>query len=148
MLDDKYPDHIGWLLWRASHDWNLEFVDRMQAAGHSWFTAARSTLMGHVAPKGTKQGLLVERVGTSKQAVQQLLDGLEADGILERIADPDDKRGRIVRLTDKGKAAMTDATGIKLEIESGYRARIGDDEFAQLSQLLGKLRQSRGNPVA
>jgi len=148
MLDDKYPDHIGWLLWRASQDWNLEFVDRMQAAGHSWFTFARSALMGSIAPKGTKQGLLVDRLGISKQAIQQLIDGLEEDGILERVADPDDKRGRIVRLTDKGRAAMTEANRIKLEIEGGYRARIGDDEFAQLARLLGKLRQSRGNPVA
>ena len=148
MLDDKYPDHIGWLLWRASQDWNQEFVDRMQAAGHGWFTAARSTLMGQVAPKGTKQGLLVDRIGSSKQAVQQLIDGLEADGILERIADVADKRGRIVRLTDKGRAAMKDANRIKLEIEAGYRARMGEDEFTQLSELLGKLRRSRGNPVA
>jgi DNA-binding MarR family transcriptional regulator len=148
MLDDKYPDHIGWLLWRASQDWNAEFVERMQTAGHSWFTAARSTLMGHIALKGTKQGLLVDRIGISKQAVQQLIDGLEADGILERVADPDDKRGRIVRLTDAGRAAMKDANRIKLEIEAGYRARIGDDEFARLSELLGKLRRSGGNPVA
>lgn len=148
MLDDKYPDHIGWLLWRASQDWNLEFVDRMQSAGHGWFTAARSSLMGSIAPKGTKQGLLVDRLGISKQAVQQLIDGLEEDGILERIPDPNDKRGRIVRLTDEGRAAMKDANRIKLEIEAGYRARIGDDEFARLSELLGKLRQSCGNPVA
>jgi DNA-binding MarR family transcriptional regulator len=148
MLDDKHPDHIGWLLWRANQDWNQEFVDRMQAAGHGWFTAARSTLMGHVAPKGTKQGLLVDRIGISKQAVQQLIDGLEEDGILERLPDPEDKRGRIVRQTEAGRAAMKDADRIKLEIESGYRARIGDDEFARLSELLGKLRSSRGKPVA
>lgn len=148
MLDDKYPDHIGWLLWRAAQDWNLEFIDQMQKAGHDWFTAARSGLMGSIAPKGTKQGLLVDRLGISKQAVQQLIDGLEEDGILERIADPDDKRGRIIRLTEKGRAAMKDANRIKLEIEAGYRACIGDAEFARLSELLGKLRQSRGNPVA
>lgn len=148
MLDNNYPDHIGWLLWRASQDWNLELVERMQAAGHSWFTAARSGLMGQIAPKGTKQGLLVERLGISKQAVQQLVDGLEADGILERVSDPTDGRGRIVRLSEAGRAAMKDANRIKLEIESGYRARIGDDEFARLSELLGKLGQSRRNPVA
>lgn len=148
MLDDKFPDHIGWLLWQANHDWSLEFVDRMQAAGHRWFTSARSALMGNIARKGTKQGLLVDRLGISKQAVQQLIDGLVEDGILERVADPDDRRGRIVRLTDGGRAAMRDANHIKLEIEAGYRARIGDEEFARLSQLLGKLRQSRGNPVA
>ena len=148
MLDDHYPDHIGWLLWRASQDWNLEFVERMQEAGHAWFTAARSTLMGHVAPKGTKQVLLVDRLAISKQAVQQLIDGLEQDGILERAADPDDRRGRVVRLTDRGRAAMRDANRIKIEIESGYRARIGETDFALLSELLGKLRQSRRNPVA
>lgn len=148
MLDDKYPDHIGWLLWRATQDWNLEFIERMQAAGHSWFTASRSTLMGNIAPGGTKQALLVDRLAISKQAVQQLIDGLADDGILERAADPDDKRGRIVRLTDKGGAAMKDANRIKLDIEAGYRACIGDDEFARLSELLGKLRQSRRHPVA
>ena len=148
MVDDTYPDHIGWLLWRASQDWGQEFVERMQAAGHGWFTAARSTLMGHIAPGGTKQALLVERLAISKQAVQQLIDGLEEDGILERAPDPDDRRGRIVRLTDMGRAAMKDANGIKLEIESGYRARIGDADFALLSELLGKLRQSRRKPVA
>jgi len=148
MLDGKSPDHIGWLLWQASQAWSLEFVDRMQAAGHGWFTAARSGLVGSIAPRGTKQGLLVDRLGISKQAVQQLIDGLETDGILERLADPDDKRGRIVRLTQKGRAAMKDANRIKLDIEAGYRADLGDHEFARLSELLGKLRQSRGNPVA
>ena len=148
MLDDNYPDHIGWLLWSANQDWNLEFVERMQAAGHGWFTAGRSTLMGHIAPKGTKQGLLVDRLGISKQAVQQLVDGLEEEGILERVADPDDGRGRVVRLTDRGRAAMKDANRIKLEIEAGYRAGMGDADFARLSELLGKLRPGRGKPVA
>ncbi|CAN7580307.1 MarR family winged helix-turn-helix transcriptional regulator [Rhizobium sp. LjRoot254] len=139
MLDDKFPDHIGWRLWQASNEWNLEFVARMQAAGHGWFTAARSSLIGHIAPKGTKQGSLVDRIGISKQAIQQLVDGLEDDGILERVPDADDKRSRIVRLTEAGRAAMKDANRIKIEIESGYRERIGSDEFALLSELLGKL---------
>lgn len=148
MLDDNYPDHIGWLLWRASQDWNVEFVERMQAVGHGWFTAARSGLMGQIAPRGTKQGLLVERLGISKQAVQQLVDGLEADGILERVGDPTDGRGRVVRLSEAGWTAMKDANRIKIEIESGYRARLGDDDFVRLGELLGKLRESRRNPVA
>jgi DNA-binding MarR family transcriptional regulator len=140
VLDDKFPDHIGWLLWQASDRWHRDFVARMQAAGHAWFTEARSTLIGSIAPKGTKQALLVERLAISKQAVQQLIDGLEADGILERHADPDDKRGRIVALTATGKAAMRDANRIKMEIEAEYRSHIGAEAFAALSDLLRKLR--------
>jgi DNA-binding MarR family transcriptional regulator len=140
MLDDNFPDHIGWLLWQASDRWHRDFVTRMQSAGHAWFTEARSSLIGSIAPKGTRQGLLVERLAISKQAVQQLLDGLEAEGITERIADPDDKRGKIVRLTPMGKTAMRDAARIKSEIEAEYQLRIGADAFAHLSDLLRKLR--------
>lgn len=141
MLDDKFPDHIGWLLWQANNRWHRDFVTRMQIAGHSWFTEARSTLIGNIAPKGVKQVRLVERLGISKQAVQQLLDGLEADGITERIADPDDKRGRVVRLTEKGKLAMRDANRIKGEIEDAYSHRIGKERFAVLTELLGALNE-------
>ena len=111
MIDDIDPDHIGWLLFQANQDWTLEFVDRMQAAGHGWFTGARSTLMGHIAPRGTKQGLLVDRIGISKQAVQ-------------------------------------DANRIKRELEATYRLAMGEADFARLTELLGKLRLSRRNPVA
>jgi DNA-binding MarR family transcriptional regulator len=148
MLDHKFPDHIGWLLWRASQDWTLDFVARMQGAGHLWFTTARSALVGQIAPRGTKQALLVDRLGTTKQAVQQLIDGLEAEGIVERIADPDDRRGRIVRLSETGRAAMLDADRIKLAIEAEYRSAMAEGELEQLADLLGKLRRSRRNPVA
>lgn len=148
MIDDIDPDHIGWLLFQANQDWTLEFVDRMQAAGHGWFTGARSTLMGHIAPRGTKQGLLVDRIGISKQAVQQLIDGLQAEGVVERVADPEDRRGRIVRLTEAGGAAMQDANRIKRELEATYRLAMGEADFARLTELLGKLRLSRRNPVA
>ena len=75
MIDDIDPDHIGWLLFQANQDWTLEFVDRMQAAGHGWFTGARSTLMGHIAPRGTKQGLLVDRMVNEQEIVVKALEG-------------------------------------------------------------------------
>lgn len=140
MLDDIYHDHIGWELWQASERWHRDFVARMQAAGHAWFTEARSSLIGNIAPKGTKQAALVERLSISKQAVQQLLDGLEGDGIVERLADPTDKRGRIIRLTPAGRAAMEDARLIKSRIEDEYRQRIGVEAFDMLGNLLRKLR--------
>jgi DNA-binding MarR family transcriptional regulator len=142
MLDLIFPDHIGWLLWQASQSWHRDFVSAMQQSGHPWFTEARSTLLGNIAPKGTRQGLLVEKLGISKQAVQQLLDGLELDGILERVADPLDKRGRIVRLTDKGRVAMSDANQIKLAIENDYRTLLGDAQFTMLADILRKLQRS------
>jgi DNA-binding MarR family transcriptional regulator len=141
-LDEKgvaLPDHVGWRLWQASRAWQAEFAAAMRAAGHAWFTEARAGLLGHIPRGGTRQSALIERSATSKQAVQQLLDGLEAEGVLERLPDPRDGRGKLVRYTRKGLDALQDGDRIKLEIEHGYVARIGRERFDALMDALRAL---------
>lgn len=116
----------------------------MREAGHGWFTDARANLLAHVARAGTPQSALIARMGISKQAVQQLIDGLVAEGILERIGDPDDSRSRIVRYTAEGAKAMRDADRIKREIEDEYRARLGDEHLELLMALLRDMTEEGG----
>ena len=130
------PDHLGWRLWLASRQWQARFVAAMREAGHGWFTDARANLLGHIARSGTPQSAIITRMGVSKQAVQQLIDGLVRDGILERAPDPGDSRSRIVRYTAAGAKAMRDADRIKLEIENEYRERIGAARFDALMRTL------------
>ncbi|MFZ2100556.1 MAG: MarR family transcriptional regulator [Oricola sp.] len=137
------PDHIGVRLWTAWEAWKADFVSAMNEAGHSWFTPSRATLLGFVPRKGARQSDLIVRMGVSKQAVQQLIDGLEEEGVLERMPDPADKRGRIVRHTASGRAALDDADRIKGEIEARYRERMGEERFRLLFEMLGEVR--RGN---
>ncbi|ESY75723.1 MarR family transcriptional regulator [Mesorhizobium sp. M0051] len=138
-LDEKTeaPDHIGWRLWQASRAWQADFATAMRAAGHGWFTEARAGLLGHIARAGMRQSALIERSAISKQAVQQLLDGLEAEGIVERLPDPQDGRGKLVRYTRKGLDALRDGDRIKMEIERRYVGRIGEERF---TALMGALR--------
>lgn len=139
--NEALPEHVGWLLWQANRAWLQDFVGAMQAAGHGWFSDARATLMGQIPRGGIRQSALIERVGTSKQAVQQVLDGLEAEGVVARVPDPDDRRGRLVRYTDKGRAALRDADRVKAEIERRYAQRIGPDRMAALAEALRALGQ-------
>lgn len=138
-IEEPWPDHIGWRLWKASHAWQRAFVAEMRRAGHQWFTNARATLMGHIDRRGTRQADLIERLGITKQAVQQLIDGLVAEGVLVRAPDPDDKRGRIIRYTRKGKSALRDADRIKAVVEERYRAALGETRFAALCDALERL---------
>ncbi|MBO6900065.1 MAG: MarR family transcriptional regulator [Rhizobiaceae bacterium] len=108
----------------------------MRAAGHDWFTDARANLLGHIARGGTPQAVVIARMGISKQAVQQLIDGLQGEGILERAPDPKDSRSRIVRHTAAGLHAMRDADRIKGEIEAGYRSLLGAEAFETLMRAL------------
>ena len=74
--------------------------------------------------------------------MQQILDGLEAEGIVERIADPADGRGKFVRYTGEGLRALRDGDRVKREIEQRYVAAIGAERFAALMDALRALDQA------
>ncbi len=136
-------DHVGWRLWRASQQWLSRFQGEMVAAGHPCFAEARGQLIPHIDREGTRQSDLVLRVGLSKQAVQQLVAGLEADGLVERLPDPDDARGKVVAFTAAGAKLLNQAHEVKKRIERDYRTQLGAEGFAQLLQALDRLDVAR-----
>ena len=132
-------DHVGWRLWRLARQWKAEFDTAMAARGHGWMAEARGAVVGHLRPGGVSQSALPAAMGVSKQDVQQLVDELVAEGIVERIPDPTDGRGRIVRLLPRGKQAIADGNEVKLEIEARYADRIGAGRLAALNAALDVL---------
>jgi DNA-binding MarR family transcriptional regulator len=146
-MGDALPDHVGWRLWQANRAWQTEFVAAMRAAGHGWFSEARAGLLGNLPRQGIRQASLIERMAISKQAVQQLLDGLEAEGIVERLPDPLDGRGKLVRYTGRGTTALQDGDRIKLEIERAWIQRIGTERFAALMAALRALEDAPDRPA-
>ena len=107
--------------------------------GHPWFAEARGGLMQHIGPGGTKQSDIVARMGLSKQAVQQLIKELEADGILRRDPDPEDGRGKIVRFTDAGLQAKRDSTKAKTRVADQLFEQLGPGKFDMLNSLLKEI---------
>jgi DNA-binding MarR family transcriptional regulator len=141
-LDDirvELLDHIGWRLWRLSGQWKEQFEAGMRARGYPWFGEARSNVIGFLDRSGLRQKELVKRMGLSKQAVQQLVDELVAEGVVERRPDPADQRGNIIVFTRTGRAMLRDANEVKLAIEGAYRAKIGEKEFGRLTEVLRNL---------
>jgi DNA-binding MarR family transcriptional regulator len=143
-MTEAPPDHIGWHLWRAAQAWKGAFADGMVAAGHGWFAQARGNLMQHLGPSGLRQSDLARKAGLTKQAVQQFVDELVADGIVTREADPDDSRARRVVLTAAGRAAMQDADRIKAAIAERWRAELGAEAFEALESALRRIASDPG----
>ncbi|WP_130409632.1 MarR family winged helix-turn-helix transcriptional regulator [Thalassococcus sp. S3] len=140
-IDDLRPDHIGWHLWEAAAQWKMRFSAGMIAAGHDWYGEARSGVIPYVDLNGTRQADIVQRMGLSKQAVQQLIVDLEQVGILHRVPDPADGRGKIVCFTEVGLAAQRDAAQVKREVENEMRRKLGAEAFDTLYALLKELAQ-------
>jgi DNA-binding MarR family transcriptional regulator len=138
-IDDSEPlviDHIGVALWRAAMAWKKRLHSEMVERGHAWYGDARAVIAIHLEPRGMSQSELVACAGLTKQAVQQLLDSLEAEGIVRREANPDDRRSKRVVYTDKGLAGVRDAVTIKRAIEADYKRRLGARAFETMREAL------------
>jgi DNA-binding MarR family transcriptional regulator len=86
---------------------------------------------------------LFNSVILSSGAMTNRLDRLEAMGLVERLPDPDDRRGRLVGLTDKGRTLVDAAVVDHLENEERLLSALDADEREQLAGLLRKLAQSQ-----
>ena len=140
-LDEKPTliDHVGWRLWRLARQWKTEFDGKMRERGYVWITEARGAVIGQLRPGGLPQSALTAALGVSKQAVQQFVDELVAEGAVERVPDPEDGRGKLVRLTSLGVASITEGNAVKREIERRYRRQLGAERFESLNAMLDEL---------
>jgi DNA-binding MarR family transcriptional regulator len=84
-------------------------------------------------------GQLAERLSCVKSNVTQLVDRLEADGLVSRTGDPNDRRSRLAVLTEAGKSAYSKGSEIKKEAERDMFGVLTVSESETLHQLLGKL---------
>ena len=132
-------DHIGIGLHRAAENWRSSFRNEMAKRGFPWHLGASGEVLAHLGPSGLSQTVLTERMGLSKQAVQQLLDQLEAAGVVRREPDPADKRAKRVVLTDLGLRDFAERNRVKQEIEDAYRDRLGKKLFGKLQKALKEL---------
>jgi DNA-binding MarR family transcriptional regulator len=84
-------------------------------------------------------GQLAERLACVKSNVTQLIDRLEAEGLVTRSHDPADRRSRLAVLTDKGREACARGDDIRHRTERELFSALSTDESTQLRRLLAKL---------
>jgi DNA-binding MarR family transcriptional regulator len=82
---------------------------------------------------------LFNSVILSSGAMTNRLDRLEANGLVERQPDPNDRRGRLVALTDRGRELVDAAVVDHLENEQRLLSALDATEREQLTGLLRKL---------
>lgn len=82
---------------------------------------------------------LAERLSCVKSNITQLVDRLEADGLVRRQLDPRDRRARLATLTPAGRAACREGARVQDEAEHALMQRLSADESRQLAGLLSKL---------
>jgi DNA-binding MarR family transcriptional regulator len=105
-------------------------------------TLPRFDLMAQLerAPGGLKMGELSRRMMVTGGNVTGITDGLAKEGLVERVADPGDRRATLVKLTPAGKRAFA-AMAAEHErwIVESFRELSGR-EMATMAGLLARLK--------
>jgi DNA-binding MarR family transcriptional regulator len=75
----------------------------------------------------------------SSAGITSRIDRLERRGLVRRLADPDDRRGVIIELTDQGLEVVDAAVAANSVSDRQLLERLEPQELAQLEVLLRKL---------
>jgi DNA-binding MarR family transcriptional regulator len=86
---------------------------------------------------------LARQIGYDKTRLIKILDDLGEAGLIERVPDPDDRRARIVTLTDAGRDLVTSVRSEIRAMESNFMAPLGEPEQRSLRRVLAGLLHAR-----
>ncbi len=137
--EDFGPPMIGALLRIPWEQVVRRMLERLHAEGFDDVDMPHMNLLLYPGPQGARPSELAARRGMSKQAANYLLGQLEGLGYLERRPDTGDGRAKRITLTDRGERAARTIRDAVSEVERDWQARLGQDRFAQLKELLLEL---------
>lgn len=93
----------------------------------------------HSEDEGLKVSEISRFLGFSPPTITQLINSLEAKNMVERHADPSDRRVVRVKLTDQGKELTRKAKQFRDASLNRLVEHLGEEESEQLTELLMKV---------
>lgn len=125
-------------------------VERETGMPGPWF--ATLVRLWRTNPHGVRMSDMAARVYLPPSSFSRLVDRIEAEGLVERVADPTHRRATLLRLTPAGHQRVTEAIAA---YEPAARARLADHlseaELDALERITRKIRDANrpnDNPAA
>lgn len=127
----------GFLLRVARH---LE--DRLEASlAEIGLSAAKLTVLSQLvtADAPVALGELAARMSCVRSNITQLVDRMEADGLVRRVDDPHDRRAVRAELTADGRSRQREGALRMGALEGDFDGRLTTADRASLTEILAKL---------
>ena len=82
---------------------------------------------------------LAERLRIAPRSATEVVDQLEAKGLVRREADPTDRRATLIVATAAGLSLFSDVSAERREQSQEYFSKLDAGEQAELARILAKL---------
>jgi len=129
-------DRTGFLLARAHHRFHERSDEVLKPYG---IQVRQYGALTRLADGTSSQRQLADRLQVSTPVVVELVDGLEAAGLVERRRDPGDRRLNALHVTEGGRDVLQRATAVLLAANEDLTRPIGEAGDRELRSLLKKL---------
>jgi len=135
-VDERFTAavHNSARIWRLALDKRLKHLGIGQSG---WMTIA----MVAKAAEPLSQRALADLVGVEGPSMVSMLDRLEREGFVERVASATDRRVKLVQLTDAGRKVFDEVRKVGAEFRAFLLDGIDQDELAAATILLETLRK-------
>jgi DNA-binding MarR family transcriptional regulator len=124
-MDHVDETSFGCVTFLVRHAWlSMRSAVATALAEHGLSVQQYGTLLILAQHPGCTIAELARQVGTTRQSANELLTGMERAGLLERRANPTDRRSQQLYLTEGGRQRLADATpvvrAVERELEAGF----------------------------
>ena len=89
--------------------------------------------------QGVRQIDIETYFSMTNPTVTGLVQKMEKKGLIERVPNPDDKRSKLIRVTEKARAMEPELNLVSAELESQFTRNLDADEKMQIKALLRKM---------
>lgn len=140
-MDANFPDRppIGLLLRLIYQHYARDIDAALEAAGFGDIRPAHANVFPFVPPDGITVSGLAELARVRKQTMAQAVEELERMGYVERRPNPNDRRSRLVFLTERGGSVKPVSHATAARVEQRWAELTSPEELESLRALLLRL---------
>ena len=105
-------------------------------------TSQQAQVLGAITHGHASQCELEEELGVRRSTVSGIIDTMERNGLVERVANPRDKRAKTLVLSDQGRNLSARCSSIMRELDKRFASDLGTENVERLHQLFGMMERT------
>jgi MarR family transcriptional regulator for hemolysin len=145
-LEYDFENSVGCWLMMASHQYQQAMNEELAPQG---VTYRQCQVLAILAMHGmSSQADLAERMGIEPPTLVGILDRMERDGWIRRVACPDDRRRKLIQPTKNAEPVWSKVTAVARKVRVRATKGLTAAQLGQLKELLELVRRNLEAPTA
>jgi len=116
-----------------------EFREELEGSEFSDIRPTHGCVFRYVQGDGLRLTEIAELANMTKQSVGEIVDDLADRGYVQRIPHPEDRRAKLICLTERGEAAQAHGRRLFAKVEKRWAQHYGAERIAGLRELLEEI---------